>query len=324
MPNTLSDTTLRTFARGTARTRSLPRALGAVLMVYLVATGCSTGSSGADADAAPAAPAPAGADDPGTEQGDRDEATGDTEGTFDVGGHSLYLRCTGSGSPTVLYLHGAIFDTGFSPHHNGRFTEQRLQDEHRVCVYDRRNVGRSDTVDAEQRPEDVIADLRNLLAAAEVEPPYVLLGASFGGVVGYLYANTYPDEVVGMVQLDSMFPDELEYEHLLPEEDRYEAFSEEDACCTLERIDHFAMLTAAAEFIGEEPAIPMTYFYSLLEPHVEGVPEYDDAIVEARRVYVDRFSPGTFVEIEAPHFMEPAIPDEIADALRDVIAASGA
>jgi pimeloyl-ACP methyl ester carboxylesterase len=242
------------------------------------------------------------------------------EGRFDVGGHSLYLRCDGTGSPTIVYLHGAIFDTGFDPHVNGLHTSERLSDEYQVCVYDRRNLGRSDTVDAVQRPQDMVADLHDLLAAAGVEPPYVFLGASFGGVLGYLYLNTYPDDVVGMVQLDSMFPDELFYEHLFPQPERYKAFSKEDACCTLERLDHYRMLRTAFRYIGREPAVPMTYFYSLQDPREYGIPRYDSIIVDVMQRYVGRFSPGTFIPIDAPHFMEPAIPDEIADALRDVIA----
>jgi pimeloyl-ACP methyl ester carboxylesterase len=242
------------------------------------------------------------------------------EGRFDVGGHSLYLRCEGTGSPTIVYLHGAIFDTGFDPHTNGLYTAERLSDEYRVCVYDRRNLGRSDTVDAVQRPQDMVADLHNLLAAAEVEPPYVFLGASFGGVLGYLYLNTYPDDVVGMVQLDSMFPDELFYEHLFPQPERYTAFSKDDACCTLERLSHYRMLRTAFRYIGREPEVPMTYFYSLQDPREYGIPKYDTIIVDAMKRYVGRFSPGTFIPIDAPHFMEPAIPDEIAEALRDVIA----
>ena len=39
--------------------------------------------------------------------------------------------------------------------------------------------------------------------------------------------------------------------------------------------------------------------------------------------YVDRFSPGKLVWVDAPHFMEPAIPDEIAHAIRQVIAQAG-
>jgi pimeloyl-ACP methyl ester carboxylesterase len=242
------------------------------------------------------------------------------EGRFDVGGHSLYLRCDGAGSPTIVYLHGAIWDEGFQAHRNGLFTAERLSDEYRVCVYDRRNVGLSDTVDAVQRPQDMVADLHDLLAAAEVEPPYVFLAASFGGVLGYLYLNTYPDDVVGMVQLDSMFPDELFHEHLFPQPERYTAFSKADACCELERISHYRMLRTAFRYIGREPAVPMTYFYSLQDPREYGIPRYDDSIADVMQRYVGRFSPGTFIPIDAPHFMEPAIPDEIAEALREVIA----
>ena len=35
--------------------------------------------------------------------------------------------------------------------------------------------------------------------------------------------------------------------------------------------------------------------------------------------YVERFSPGERVEVDAPHFMEPVVPDEIAAAVRRVI-----
>jgi pimeloyl-ACP methyl ester carboxylesterase len=254
---------------------------------------------------------------------DGPSAPGEIVGRFDVGGHELFIRCVGTGSPTIVYLHGAVQERGYSPHGNGSYTADRLGDEYRVCAYDRRNVGSSESVDAEQRPEDVVSDLHNLLAAAEVDPPYVLLGASFGGVLAYNYLNNYPDDVIGMVLLDSMFVDELAIDDLFPEEEQYVTLSEEDACCTPERISHYEMLRAGEEFIGDEPAIPVTYFYSLREPREYGIPEYDDVILDVLAAYVDRFEPGELIMADAPHYMEPAIPDEIADALRDVIAKAG-
>lgn len=245
------------------------------------------------------------------------------QGSFDVGGHGLYLDCEGTGSPAVVYLHGAITEPQVDPHQNGMAIQAALQDDFRFCVYDRRNLAHSDRVDAVQKPDDALDDLRNLLAAAEVEPPYVLLGASFGGLLAYLYANTYPGDVVGMVLLDSPFPDELTLEPLFEPEDTYEAFHEEDEATSLERISHFAALQQAAQYIGREPAIPVTYFASLKEPlnvNVYGIPEYDEAILDLQAAYVDRFSPGTLIWADAPHFMEPAIPGEIVEALRAVIA----
>jgi pimeloyl-ACP methyl ester carboxylesterase len=247
------------------------------------------------------------------------------DGVFEVDAHGLYLNCRGAGSPTIVYLHGAIWETGFLPHANGEFAQRALSADHRVCVYDRRNVGLSETVDAPQSPDDLIGDLRGLLAAAGVEPPYVLLGASFGGLVAYLYVNAYPDEVVGMVLLDSMFPDELSLDDLFPPEERYEAFDAEDENESLERISHFKVMQTAQAYVGHEPAIPVTYLSSIPEGfdvNDFGIPEYDEQVMDLQEAYVERFSPGRYVRVDAPHFMEAAIPELIVEELRLLVEAA--
>jgi pimeloyl-ACP methyl ester carboxylesterase len=246
------------------------------------------------------------------------------EGTFDVGGHRLFLTCAGSGAPTIVYLHGSITDANVIAHQSAGAISSALSAQYRVCRYDRRNVGNSDTVDAVQTPMDALNDLHRLLAAAEVEPPYVLLGASFGGMLAYLYANTYPDEVVGMLLLDSMFPDELSLDYLVPPKDRYKAFDAEDEAA-LERISHYKVLKLGQRYIGKEPKIPVTYLASIPEGYDTQSfgAEYDTKIVQLHQDYVDRFSPGTLKRVDAPHFMEPVIPDRIADEVRQVVAAAG-
>jgi pimeloyl-ACP methyl ester carboxylesterase len=242
---------------------------------------------------------------------------------FDVGGHRLYLSCRGAGSPTVVYLHGAITDDQVVPHRNAFALRQELVDDHRVCLYDRRNVGRSDTVDATQSPQDAMRDLETLLDVAGIEPPYLLLGASFGGLLGYLYANEHPDDVTGMVLLDAMFPDELALDRYWPRDERYKAFDEEDREESLERISHWRTLKKAARSIGHEPPIPVVYLASRQEMrNTSGIPEYDERILDVQEAFVARFSPGTHVWVDAPHFMEPAIPGVIADSVRDVAASS--
>jgi pimeloyl-ACP methyl ester carboxylesterase len=325
----------RPARRGTYR-----RSIGVLLVVGLMASACASDPSDAPATGPEAAPEP-GTDadglepepdvepDPGTDPDPEPEP--DTvsdeeiiEGTFDVGGHELYLRCVGTGEPTIIYMHGSIEDRGVVPHRNGRAFQTRLGDEYRVCVYDRRNLGLSDTVDAVQLPEDALTDLDNLLAAAEVAPPYVLLGASFGGVLAYLYANRHPDDVVGLVLLDSMFPDEMALEERFPPEERYEAFDAEDEDELLERISHFKVMAAAERHIGDEPSVPLIYLASEQdrrdEPHVPG---YNEEIHELLEGFVDRFAPGELVWVDAPHFLEPAAPDEIEAALRQVITSAG-
>lgn len=50
-------------------------------------------------------------------------------------------------------------------------------------------------------------ELRELLDAAEVEPPYVLTGASLGGMNAQLFAARHPEDVAGVVLVDSLHPD---------------------------------------------------------------------------------------------------------------------
>ena len=168
-----------------------------------------------------------------------------------------------------------------------------------------------------------MSDLDNLLAAADVAPPYVLLGASFGGVLAYLYANRHADDVVGLVLLDSMFPDEMALEERFPPEERFEAFDAEDENESAERISHYKVMHAAQQHIGDEPSVPLVYLASEQEPfEAPHVPGYNEEIYQLLERFVDRFEPGEIVWVDAPHFLEPAAPDEIEAALRQVIASA--
>jgi pimeloyl-ACP methyl ester carboxylesterase len=306
------------------------RVLATAIVASVLGAACSSGgtappsSPAREPSASAASASPSVAASPSAASPTAD--LGVINGKFDVGGHELFLSCKGTTPPTVIYMHGAIQEPSVIPHANGDVFLAKLNKEHRVCVYDRRNIGLSDQVPGPQTPQDALDDLHGLLAAAKVEPPYVLLGASFGGILAYLYLNTYPDEVVGAVMLDAQFPDELALDSLFPPEDRYEAFDKEDETGTPERISHFKAQTAAQPFIGKEPDIPLTYLASGPEGYDVndyGLPEYDKKIIEAQQAYVDRFSPGKRIVVQAPHFMEPAIPDQIVDELREVIEAAG-
>ncbi len=71
---------------------------------------------------------------PSTEAGASDEDLGVIEGKFDVGGHELYMRCSGTGSPTVVYLHGYIENPSFSGSSSALTIQSLLEDRYRMCV----------------------------------------------------------------------------------------------------------------------------------------------------------------------------------------------
>ena len=98
----------------------------------------------------------------------------------DVDGHDLYARCNGSGPPTVVYFTGWAPDPSKRGVTAIRAIEAVDGGKHRICSYERRNTGRSETMKGTQTPEDIVADVNGLLDALGENGPFVLLGASFG------------------------------------------------------------------------------------------------------------------------------------------------
>ena len=120
---------------------------------------------------------------------------------IDVGGHSIHLSCTGSGSPTVvLQPGGGDFSSSMA-----RIAPAVAADA-RVCVYDRPGRGWSEPAENAQDATQIATDLHTLLRRAHVPGPYVLAGHSFGGLYVLTYADRYPDDVAGMVLIDSTNP----------------------------------------------------------------------------------------------------------------------
>ena len=121
--------------------------------------------------------------------------------TYSVGDHELHIDCHGTGGPTVVLFSGlGEFSASWA-----RITDE-VSTTTRVCAYDRAGQGWSDDAASPQDGVTAAADLHALLAAAGEHGPYVLVGHSIGGPYAMTYAATYPEQVAGMVLLDSSSP----------------------------------------------------------------------------------------------------------------------
>ncbi|MEJ0064600.1 MAG: alpha/beta hydrolase [Caulobacteraceae bacterium] len=112
-------------------------------------------------------------------------------------GRHMRLYCEGSGSPTVVLETGASTDAT-----DWRLVQDEIAHTTRVCSYDRAGLGGSDPG---PMPRDVaakVSDLEQMLVAAKVRGPYVLVGHSLGGLDIQLFADIYRSKVAGMVLLD--------------------------------------------------------------------------------------------------------------------------
>ena len=241
----------------------------------------------------------------------------DIRGRYDVGGYSLYLECEGPlGAPIVIYLHGMEGST-----RSAQTLPSLLTDRVRWCAYDRANAGQSDPV-ADRRLGSAFAhELHALLSAADVTGPFVLAGASHGGLIALEYAELYPSEVAGLVLIDGTLPHLREIYALIPEEDRaIEVAATEN---NPERVEAFATIDEAGAALDRLPDVPMTFMLAVPpvaeEPSTWPVDEIRALDRQRATEFVARFTEGRLVVVASPHYMEPAVPGDIAAEIVRVV-----
>jgi pimeloyl-ACP methyl ester carboxylesterase len=124
--------------------------------------------------------------------------------SVDIGGRTLNIFCSGTGAPPVIFESGGpgpgLEWEAFQPE-AAKFTQ--------ACWYDRAGEGWSDPGPFPRTSNAIAKDLHELLKRAGVEAPYVFAGASIGGLNSRVYGGLYPNEVAGMILIDSAHEDEL-------------------------------------------------------------------------------------------------------------------
>ncbi|MGD6831138.1 alpha/beta fold hydrolase [Sutcliffiella halmapala] len=131
-----------------------------------------------------------------------------------VGESSLYTKLYGerTNNPTV------IMDAGYGDY--SKAWEPIIPDISKatqVLVYDRAGLGKSAKSTKSTNPRTsihMVGELKELLTKLDIKPPYILVGHSFGGVNVRIFAEHFPEDVAGMVLVDTT-PEEYR-ERFLP------------------------------------------------------------------------------------------------------------
>jgi pimeloyl-ACP methyl ester carboxylesterase len=128
-----------------------------------------------------------------------------TTRSIDMGGRRLVVTEAGCGSPSV------VLETGLGAESEEWAAVQRaIAPLTRVCRYDRAARGASDPAPKPRSVASLVDDLRTVLQGADVAPPYVLVGHSFGGLLVRLFAHRHPTLVAGLVLVDAMHEDQFD------------------------------------------------------------------------------------------------------------------
>lgn len=186
------------------------RLIAALTIVGLLASGCAAAPASTTAEApasSAAATEPSATEPSATEPSVTESPAADAPVPFDVTvmGGNIHGSCVGTrptGAPAAILVHGI----------GGDYTDLSVIEEHltghtMVCGYSRAGVGQSDEPAESPRPAaDLITEMHDVLGAANVPPPYFLVGFSGGGSLAMMYAQAHSDDVVGFVSINPSPP----------------------------------------------------------------------------------------------------------------------
>ncbi|HXX44843.1 MAG TPA: alpha/beta hydrolase [Candidatus Acidoferrales bacterium] len=155
--------------------------------------------------------------------------------------HRLHFQEMGEGGPTIVLESGLMSSV---------LTWQKLQlalaKSARVVSYDRAGMGWSDPGPEPRDAARIVTELRDLLRRAEISPPYVLVGHSFGGLTMSLFAARYRNEVCGVVLVDPVAPMEW---HPPSERDLHRAEIGSNICRRAAVVSHTGLLRLIASLV---------------------------------------------------------------------------
>jgi pimeloyl-ACP methyl ester carboxylesterase len=257
-------------------------------------------------------------------------------GCFDIGERCLYAEVSGSGSPTIVLEVGST-QPGTSDAGWHSICAELAKD---ACVfrYDRANLGRSDPAPLPRSINAFTADLHALLQAAQVAPPYLLLGGSFGGMLAVNYASLYPHEVCGVVLEDATHPqhdlrtldllppprpDEppslSDFRHLLWQEyyTPLESFEWEglDAPTSIQQAN-------ASWNLRDIPLVVLTAGVNEYEPDFppEIARAYENVWMDLQKEYTTLTTSSTHILVEdSDHVIHDLRPDIVLEAVRQIL-----
>ena len=236
---------------------------------------------------------------------------------IDVGdGRQLYLTCEGEGSPTIVMEAG-----GAGNSESWRLVQPEVAKFTRVCAYDRAGTGRSSSVPKRGTIQAIAEELHALLPTADFDPPYVLVGHSLGGIIVRQFATQYPEEIVGMVLVDSSQGDIRARFQVVLTPEEWKRYGPPD--------DHGGdfVLPEGASLLGPDLGdIPLVVLSAGIIGSEDVPPDVAERMqnvrLEMHREMLDLSTNSTLmIAEESDHAIPTNQPDLVVDAIRQVVEA---
>ncbi len=245
-----------------------------------------------------------------------------------VDGYQMEYAVDGEGRPAIVFISGG----GPADMDTWRKVYPQAKAISKVFAYNRLGDGNSDRSPEPQTGEKIVAALSELLRKADVNSPYVLVGHSLGGIYANLFARLRPEEVVGVVLVDSSHPDQAEqmrsgfggwinraflkiYAAINPTK-ASEVVSFDETVAQLRRAGAFPDIPLVVVSAGKRPSFGFDEMIEVVKAHQRSLATLSP---QGRQVIAEKS--GHFVQYDSPEVVIEAIREVVAQARVDSAAA---
>ena len=241
---------------------------------------------------------------------------------IDLGGFKIFASESGAGSPTVVFESGMGEDTS-----TWQQVQPAIAQFTQTFVYDRAGLGKSEPSPKPRSVEELVSELHQLLHAARLAPPYILVGHSLGGALVQLYAHDYSREIAGIVFIDpedGRLLDQLQA-RMSPEDwqkrkealDRVMPAFSPTQTAELEATKASGKTLAAALPLPKVPVVLLTG--TLKDPDFPGNPLEQDIKLELQNQLLEQLPGARHVLVpQSRHYIQDDAPNLVIDAVHEV------
>ncbi len=187
-------------------------------------------------------------------------------------------------------------------------------------AYNRPGYGGSDPAQTPRDGLHIVDELRSLLKSKGLNPPYILVGHSLGGLYMQLFARRYPEEVSALILVDSTHPKQFDGDSAI-EEQSFWVRGLVWALVTGTAKEEFSLLSQTGEQVLSLPTLQdkPVFVLSASEPLKEKSKLANDA--NEKRKDIARLYPNAKqIWVDSGHVIPLEKPESIISVIREALA----